>query len=323
MARRLLFLILISAILVAVVQLSAGLREQWAEAEYPAKGERLDIDGMKVHAQVFGAGPNLVLIHGASGNTRDFTFSLTEQLKDRYRVIVFDRPGLGWTTQPDGYGRLLEPIGESPRLQASILRKAAAQLGVTNPLVLGHSFGGSVAMAWALEAPEDTAGVVMIGAVSHPWPGDLHWQYPVNASIPGGLIVVPLVSAFAPGGYVDNVVASIFAPQSAPDGYIEHVGTGLTLRRSALRANARQVNNLRPHVVEMAPEYPSLTMPIEIVHGDADTIVPMEIHSIPLSERVNSANLTVLEGVGHMPHHSDETAVIAAIDRAAERAGLR
>ncbi|MEX0339755.1 MAG: alpha/beta fold hydrolase [Arenibacterium sp.] len=322
MARRLLFYILLTVIAVAIVQLTAGIRGKIAEARFPAKGEIVELDGVKIHAQVAGEGPDLILIHGASGNLRDFTFTLMDQLKDRYRVIAFDRPGLGWSRRPEGYGGIWNSAGESPRLQAQILGQAAKELGVENPIVVGHSFGGAVAMAWALEH-SDTGALVLLGGVSHPWTTRFHWQYPLNASVAGGALVVPLFSAFAPTSYLNSVVGAIFEPQAVPDGYFDHVGAPLSLRRNAIRANARQVNGLLPHVTEIAEHYPDLTLPIEAVHGDLDTIVPMTVHSVPLSERVDSANLTVLNGVGHMPHHADQGAVIAAIDRAAERAGLR
>ena len=322
MAKFLFLFLLVAVVVVAAIQLAAGFREQRAEARYPADGEIFEVDGVRIHAEVFGEGPDLILIHGASGSTRDFTFSLVEALQDRYRVIVFDRPGLGWTGRPERFGGLWNVAGESPRLQAELLRKAADQIGVERPLVLGHSYGGAVTMAWALDDP-DTAGVIMVAAVSHPWPGELHWQYPVNASLPGGLFFVPLLTAFTPQAYIDTVLESLFHPQAVPEGYVEHVGPGLTLRRDSQRANARQVNALRPYLVEMSAEYPDLTLPIEIVHGDADTTVPLDVHARPLSERVQSANLTVLDGIGHMPHHVAQDAVIAAIDRAAARAGLR
>jgi len=90
-----------------------------------------------------------------------------------------------------------------------------------------------------------------------------------------------------------------------------------------MRANAQQVNNLYPHIVKMSKQYSGLSMPLEIVHGDADTIVPLSVHSEPLSRQVPGANLTVLEGIGHMPQHVAAGEVEDAIDRAAARAGLR
>lgn len=322
MAKRLFFIFLFSLIAVAVVQFTAGFREQAARGDYPGTGDRIELDGVKIHVDVRGEGPDLVLIHGASGNTRDMTFSLADKLAERYRVITIDRPGLGWSGQPDGYGQLWNTIGESPQIQAALMRKAAQEVGLTRPLVLGHSFGGAVAMAWA-QGYEDTAGLIMVGAVSHPWPGELGWTYHWNGSLLGGLLFVPLVSAFVPTSYVEDTVAEIFSPNAVPEGYMDYVGPGLALRRSSLRANARQVMDLRPHIVEMSKTYPELDLPIEIVHGDADDTVPLVIHSQPLAERAPTANLVVLEGVGHMPQHAAEAEVIAAIDRAAARAGLR
>ncbi|MFK7875263.1 MAG: alpha/beta fold hydrolase [Paracoccaceae bacterium] len=322
MAKRVLFLCLMTAIGLAVIHLTAGIREKRAEGQYPAPGRLIELDGVKIHAEQFGEGPDLILLHGASGTTREFTFSLVEKLSDQYRVTVFDRPGLGWSRQPEGFGGAWNSAGESPSLQANILRQAADELGIVNPLILGHSFGGAVALSWALDNP-DTAGLILLGAVSHPWPGELDWTYRINASPAGGALFVPFLSAFVPSSYVNGIIDTIFEPQAVPDGYVDHIGPGLTLRRKTIRANARQVNGVRPHVVKMADKYPTLKLPIEIVHGDLDTIVPLSVHSIPLAERVDSAVLTVLEGVGHMPHHADEAATLAAIERAAQRAGLR
>jgi pimeloyl-ACP methyl ester carboxylesterase len=98
---------------------------------------------------------------------------------------------------------------------------------------------------------------------------------------------------------------------------------GLILRRSSLDTNSVQVNALRDCLVEMSEDYPRLTLPVEIVHGTEDRLVPPDVHAIPLSKRIPGAVLTLLPGVGHMPHHADPEAVVAAIDRAAMRAGLR
>ena len=291
-------------------------REAAAEAKYPPTGRLLQVNGKTVHADVQGTGPDLILIHGASGNTRDFTFSLVAQLKDDYRVISFDRPGMGWS---DGLGT----AGSDPLLQAGQLIAAAKQLGVTRPVVLGHSYGGAVAMAWALRDPGNTAALVIVSGATMPWPGGLGPQYAVLSSGIGGATVVPLVTAFASEAQAADAIASIFAPQAAPPGYADYIGVGLTLRRASLRTNAQQVGGLKPYVTAMSANYPKLTLPVEILHGDADTTVPAHIHAEPLSRLLPDARLTLLPGIGHMPHHASQNAVIAAIHRAANRAGLR
>ncbi|MDH3263338.1 MAG: alpha/beta fold hydrolase [Paracoccaceae bacterium] len=286
------------------------------EARYPPTGEILSVNGSRAHAHIEGRGPAVILIHGASGNLRDFTFDLAPHLAGRYRVIAFDRPGLG-------HSERLHARGENPFEQAALLDAAAARLGVRRAILVGHSFGAAVALAWAIEHPERVAGVVSLAGVANVWKGGLGPWYAISSSWLGGATVVPLVSAFAPRARAEMALAPIFAPQPVPGGYTAHIGIDLTLRASTLRANARQVNRLKPHVARMVPRYGALDIPVEIVHGDRDTIVPLDIHSRPLAGQVPGARLTVLEGVGHMPHHASPEAVIAAIDRAAARAGLR
>lgn len=298
------------------IHLRAGARERMAEASYPPEGDIVEVQGLKVHAVVEGTGPDLVLIHGSSGNTRDFTFSLTDRLKDRYRVIVLDRPGLGWS---DRLPRGAEGIHE----QAAVLRAAAQALGADKPIVLGHSYGAAVALAWALDAPDRTAAVVNVSGPSHPWKGPLPRFYRVTANPMGSGLAVPLITALVSGRRVRDAVADVFAPQDMPAGYADHIAAPLTLRRASLRANARHRAILKAEITAMSPRYAQFPVPVEIVHGDADTTVSVDIHARRMVEDTDQARLTVLPGIGHMPHHTNPDAVIAAIDRAAERAGLR
>jgi pimeloyl-ACP methyl ester carboxylesterase len=315
------FRILAASFGVAALALSAATlwrlsaREAAAMAAHPPTGQFVTVEGgAKVHVQVMGEGPDLVLIHGASGNLRDFTHHLAGELATRYRVIALDRPGMGHSDP-------LPPGDHSLDSQARRLRAAVAELGVTRPIVLGQSYGGAVALAWALQ--ERPAALVLVAGVSMPWPGRLDPWYRATASIPGRAVLVPLVSAFVPDSVVRRAVEGVFAPQAAPAGYADHLGTDLTLRRGTLATNAAQINGLRPQVVAMEPRYPELALPVELIHGDADRLVPLSVHSAPLAERLPQARLTVLPGAGHMPHHTHRAEVIAAIDRAATRAGLR
>lgn len=294
----------------------ADAREARAQASHPPLGQFVDIDGVRMHAVVMGDGPDLVLIHGASGNLRDMTFSLAPRLADSYRVIAIDRPGLGYSDRPDSRATGL-------REQADLLRRVAAHFGAEQPIVIGQSYGGAVALAWAVHFPDSLAALVPVSAPSNPWTPELSLFYRVTASSLGSLLAVPILTALVPESQIDAVVDSIFAPQAVPAGYGDYVGAGLSLRRDTLRANADQRAALLDEIELLYRDYGRITVPTEIVHGSADTTVGLSIHSEKLVNQIDGAILTRLPGIGHMPHHGAEDAVVAAIGRAAERARLR
>ncbi len=293
----------------------AASREAAALAANPAIGQFVQVNDARVHYTSTGHGPDLILIHGASGNLNDFS-TLIPQLARQYHVIAFDRPGLGYSDPV--------PSGEtSLRAQAEHLAQAAVLLGARNPLVLGQSYGGAVALAWAAYAPEKPRALILVSAASLPWPGKLDIWYRLTNTSLGAALLPPLVTAYMPATTLDDIVKSVFAPDTMPPDYARTIGAELTIRRQTLRINAAQVNGLRAELVAMAPLYPGITLPVELVHGSADTIVPLAIHSRPLSAILPNATLTVIAGAGHMPHHSHPAEIIAAIDRANASASLR
>ena len=299
----------------------ADLREAAIEARYPPTGEIVRIGDRDVHVIVKGQGPDLVLIHGAGSNARDMEHALADRLADRYRLFIVDRPGHGWTERDQTFSGVFGTRAESPSEQASILSEAVQRLGAANPIVMGHSFGGAVAMAWALEQPH--SATVIVSGVTLPWPGDVNITYRVLGTKLGSALVAPLVSAFVSDDYVRTAANGTFTPQPAPADYTEKAGIPLTVRIASLRANNQQVNTLRPLVVEQSQHYDRIATPVEIVHGTADKTVYAEIHAEPLAERMENVVFTPLNGIGHMPHYVVPDDVTAAIDRAAARAGLR
>lgn len=308
-----------AAALTGTTQLFAYRREARAAKLYPPEGEDVEVEGIRLHVEVLGpkAGdaPDLVLIHGSSGNTRDFTHSLAPELARRYRVFVVDRPGLGWSDP--------HPEGKGLAVQARLIQAAVAQLGAKMPIVLGQSYGGAVALAWAATLPGTLAAVVPVSAVSHPWETGIGRFYQVMSHPLGQALLIPLLTAFLPRRVIVNEINKVFAPHPAPEGYAEHFGPELMVRRSALRANARQIGVLLDEVRALSARWAEIEVPIEAVHGDADQTVSPVIHSERLAAENPGVTLTILPGQGHMPHHLARDEVIAAIDRAALRARLK
>lgn len=312
-------LVIATASCAAYVEGSNVKANKAALRETPPSGQFLDVNGTKVHYQIEGSGPDLVMIHGAGGSLRDFTFSIVDQLKSDFRVIMFDRPGHGYTERIATRAQL----GESPKEQSDLLSAAAKQLGVKDAIVLGHSFGGAVAMSYTLENQEQVRALVMVAGVSNEWPGGLDRWYEITNSWAGRNLLIPTLSALASRKRLEATTAGIFEPNAVPEGYLDHMGVALSKSKTILQSTTQQVNGLKSHIIEMEKRYPSISIPVEIVHGDLDDTVPLNVHGRVLATQIKGANLTILEGVGHMPQHIAEPQVVAAIQRAAKRAGLR
>lgn len=286
--------------------------------ETPPSGQFVAVENGRIHLQLsgrpIGTAPAVVLIHGTNGNLRDFTYDLTGRLEADFTVVAVDRPGHGYS---DSWGA----VDDDPVHQARVLRAAVVDLGITRPIVVGHSYGGAVAMGWALEAPDDTAALVLLAGAIHPWGGGMTpWYWLSDQPVAAPLRTA--VAALAPEGLAVPVLATVFAPNAVPEGYGDHFGTGLSMRRDAQHHTTRQVNRLHAHLERMAPDYASLPMPIEMVYGTADILIPARTHAEPLRQAVPTARLTLVEGAGHMIHHAAPETASSVIRRAAERAAL-
>lgn len=258
-----------------------------------------------------------MLLHGASGNLRDWTIAAAERLARDYDVIAFDRPGHGLSGWP-------ARGGETLRGQSRLMGGALAELGVERALIAGHSYGGSVALAWALDAPEGVSGVLLLAAPSQVWPGGIGALQALLSNRLAGPLFARGASALVSESFVQHRVRRVFAPQPAPVGYFEHLERDLVLDPRNLRRNARQLKALKREIRAMVPLYPGLQVPVEILHGTADRTVPIHIHSEPLTRQLPKARLTRLEGIGHMPQHAvlDEVAAALSRLRAADAAEL-
>lgn len=291
----------------------ASKRGAAAEKSYPPVGEFVSAEGARLHLlDVDRAGPNApvaVLIHGASGNLRDFSFDFVDRLADRWRVIALDRPGFGHSER----GRIEDP--HRPDVQARLLRAAVQAKGVERAVLVGHSFGAAPALSWAIDAPESVVGVVSLAGASHPWPGTAGRLYEIGATPVIGGLLAAAAGLYLTEERVKAAVNRFFAPQAAPEGYVDYVGVGLALRAKTLRYNAEDITFLKAFLAERRHRYATLDRPIEIVHGAADRIVGIGYHADKLVADAPQARLTTLHNVGHMPHHADPDACIAAMER--------
>ena len=133
-----------------------------AETKWPPEGDLIPTSLGRIHAWDKGSGTPVILIHGASGNLRDFTWKIGPDIAKSRRAIAMDRPGMGYSDR-------VEPNGGDPAVQARALMAAAAEMGLKEPILLGHSWGAAVATSWAMQDRENVKGVVTVSGTVMPW----------------------------------------------------------------------------------------------------------------------------------------------------------
>jgi pimeloyl-ACP methyl ester carboxylesterase len=207
-----------------------------------------------------------------------------------------------------------------PSSQAALIHQALASLGVKRPIVLGHSWSGALATAYALAYPNEVRGLVLLAPVTHPWPGGIGWINDVAAlPVIGQLIAHTLI---LPAGYfmLKPGVAGVFRPDTPPPEYATRTGVAMLLRPNEFIANAQDLSSLKEFVRAQAPRYGEIKVPVAIVAGDKDPVVYTDIHSRAIAKQLPHATLTVLPGTGHMVQYVAADRVVAAIDDVAAKA---
>jgi pimeloyl-ACP methyl ester carboxylesterase len=279
------------------------------ERRFPALGEFRTIDGNRLHLVAKGQGRAVVLLHGANGAVQDWLASgLVDRLATQYRVIAIDRPGHGYSDRPSSVA--------TPDVQARLIRGALKQLGVERPILVAFSWSGALALAYALEWPNETGGIVMLAGAAYPWPTPVNLIYrlprlPVVGPVFVHAVAMPLGSAL-----LDGFAASAFAPSPVPQSFGASA-LPLALRPSSYAANAEDIDTLKPFLLKQSERYKTLKTPIAILHGDSDAVVGLDIHSRALARAAPEVTLEVVPGAGHLLHYVATERVAAAVDRLA------
>lgn len=111
------------------------------------------VNGINIHYQTIGQGPDLVLIHGATGNMAFWYLSSLPELTQQFRVTTYDLRGHGYSDVP--------PNGYTSADMAVDLCSLLDYLEIEQAHLLGHSFGGVIALHTASLYPERVNNLVL------------------------------------------------------------------------------------------------------------------------------------------------------------------
>jgi pimeloyl-ACP methyl ester carboxylesterase len=285
-----------------------------AERRNPPIGVFIDCDGVRLHYIERGnpTAPCVVMFHGNGSMLQDFIISgLVDLLAQTNRVICVDRPGFGYSQRPRF--RIWNATA-----QAALFAKALNQLGIRDPVVLGHSWGTLVALALSLRQDYRIRGLVLASGYYFPTLRLDVWLMS-GPAIPvlGDLLsytIAPIISwAILPAAF-----RKIFAPRSVPQRFKNQFPTSLALRPKQLRAAAEESALLIPTAAQFQALYRNIQCQVRIVHGAEDQVIEPK-QSQDLHQALHRSDLRLIQNAGHMVTYADTAAIATAVSLVADR----
>jgi len=245
-----------------------------------------------------GDGPAVLFIHGLTGSHRNWAH-LVDTVNTDHRVLV-----------PDlfGHGASAKPMGDySLGAHAATLRDLLDRLGIDRVTLVGHSFGGGIAMQFCYLFPERVERLVLVSS------GGLGRSVsPLlrSATLPGAEWVLPLIASGWVRGRaeaVGRVLARVGwrASSDVTEAWHGFMSLADADSRRAFLATTRsvidsggQTVNAHDHL-PMASEIPTL-----IVWGTGDRMIPAW-HATIAHQAIAGSRVELFEGAGHFPHLDD------------------
>jgi pimeloyl-ACP methyl ester carboxylesterase len=259
---------------------------------------------MSLYVDQFGQGPPLIALHGFGGSTYSW-HAVRNELSACHTVYAFDLKGHGRSPKPtDARYAAVD--------QAALVESFIDSHRLTSISLVGHSFGGGVALAiasnLAVRSPSVLSRLVLIDAASYRQ--DLPWfitalKLPVFGWLSQhGLPVRSQVRRVLNTAYHDD--------GRVTDEQVEAYAAPLRLSggKYALRETAKQI--VPGNIDEISKGYPSIAVPTLVIWGRHDAVVPL-VNGERLAREIPNARLVVVDDAGHIPHEERPAAVASVL----------
>jgi pimeloyl-ACP methyl ester carboxylesterase len=260
---------------------------------------------MKLNYVSAGSGRPVVLIHGNPGSYHDYTLAVVGRLSQSYYVVAFDRPGHGYSERKDSVQTTVE-------VQARSIRDALQKLSLKKPVLVGHSWGGSLVLAAAVAYGNDLAGIVLLAPAAYPNVNIEWWSVLPHVPLIGNLVVDTL-TPFLGRAMVRKSLKRAYDPQTVQKDYVER-SLELWIRSDRIRACAYDEWTLRASLTVLSERYRDIEIPVVIVTGSADRLLDPEEQAYRLHRTIRNSKLVVLPETGHQLPQTRPDAVVSAVD---------
>lgn len=250
----------------------------------PKDATYLDVDGTRVRYVDVGEGPTVVLLHGFASSIENWVAVMPRLVKD-HRVIAIDLRGFGWTDRP--------VADYSPDAQAKLLKALLDARGVNGKISLvAHSWGSSVALAFALAQPEQVERLALYDA----WVYENQLPSMFHMARAKGLGEI-LFGLFYDQRADERITLGFYDPEVVTEKLVEEVE--IAFARPGTRAAALEaVRGMK--FDEMEGKYHRITVPTLLLWGREDLVTPVSVGE-KLVRQLPNAKLVVYPRCGHFP----------------------
>jgi proline iminopeptidase len=270
----------------------------------------MTIRGVSLFVDVVGSGYPLLLMHGGPGADH-WTMLPFRRLADRFTLVFYDRRCNGRSA-----GAPVESMTwENLTADADALRQ---ELGFEKWAVLGHSFGGKVALEYALRYPDSLSSLVLLDTG-----GDSRWAQEYAPELLAGRGFSPKIVKLARRWFNGQVEPKEFLPTLLRLGNACNPHTSLMqLARDLIRGEWR--SKMRPEALIFAGPHllkgwtvmdrlGEISVPTLVMAGRDDFVFPPE-HQVELAAGIPNARLRIVERAGHNSHAEQPDEVIEAVN---------
>ncbi|MGD1996453.1 MAG: alpha/beta hydrolase [Anaerolineae bacterium] len=271
------------------------------------------IEGLRIHYKTAGEGePTLVLLHGFGASLFSWR-EVMEPLAEMGTIAAFDRPAFGLTERPLP-GEWTGENPYSPEFQARLTVGMMEALGAEEAVLVGNSAGGTLAVLTALSYPQQVSALVLVDPAIYSGGGSPTWILPLLRTPQmrhlGSLIVRSIRrwgEDFAASAWHDpsRITPEVWAGYTKP---LQAENWDRALWELTIASRSSNLSN----------RLDEITMPVLVITGDDDRIVPPE-QSIRLADELPNAELVVIPNCGHLPHEECAEPFLEAVSAFLDR----
>ncbi|MEY4577408.1 MAG: hypothetical protein RL701_2111 [Pseudomonadota bacterium] len=273
------------------------------------QGQTLSVRGIPLRVLQNGLkaqGHDVLLIHGSPGSLEDWT-PVYDALKSEFRVTVFDRQGHGWSGDSGVY---------SPSDNAETAIALMDQLDLHDVTVVGHSYGGAVALAMALRTPRRVAAYVIVDSAAYVPSRKVEPFHELIAQPVLGVGAASVLGTFLAPSIIRKGLEDV-SKHTPPEDFVA-LRQRIWSTPKVLHSAARETVDAADALMEQSPRYPEIKRPVTVV-AQADDLFRNDT-ARRLHRDIDDSRLVLLSGAGHYLQFDKTSEVVNAIRHALDAA---